>query len=129
MSMLRLITPTAVTGLLTAVYLSVSGAPARVHILSVSCLVLSYWVPAVIAGGYEGLRRRAVVCGACVLSGMVLWDAAAHTVISKVGPFSIVQRHPVNYALGFLALGTLLTLSCCVTSLLSKLRGEHNEAV
>ncbi|WP_139250226.1 hypothetical protein [Hydrocarboniphaga daqingensis] len=86
---------------LSLVYFSQSGAPIRVHTLSLAVLAVAFLIPSVWSAHIGRSRGRLVVCGLCAFFGMLAWDATAHLVIAKAEQFSILLSTPWLYALGW----------------------------
>ena len=99
--------PLGVYSALAALYLAASGGPARVHILSLSVLVLAILVPAIWAAHLGSLKARSILCGAFALAAMLAWDLSAHLLIAKAEPLSILRGVPLAYALGLIVLSSI----------------------
>ncbi len=99
---------------LGGVYVSLSGAPIRVHALSLGCLAIAFWLPAVIADNPRGLRARAIQSGVLILVGMLVWDGLAGSVITNGQAFAIIRGSPWAYAVGFVTLAALVCMSAAL---------------
>lgn len=117
---MRLAISTALFLLLTAGYLSLSGAPLRVHVLNVLCFAISFWVPASLASTLTELRRRWLPCVLLVLAGMLLWDGTKSVVILKAGSLDILRGAPWIYVVGLVVLGGLVALSAWLGSRMAR---------
>ena len=102
----RLAVALSMAGGLFALYLSVSGAPPRVHLADAVGLVVLFVVPALLVRSPRDLSERWFPILALVLAGAVLRSALNARVIAKV-EFDMVS---VLTALPFLVLGAALLL-------------------
>jgi hypothetical protein len=93
--------------LLSATYLILSGAPARVHVLSLATLAVAFLVPSIWATHFSHRAPRLAICGLFAIAAMLLWDASAHFVIVKAEPFSILLSNAWLYLAGLIALALL----------------------
>ena len=89
---------------LSTAHLLVSGAPLRVHVLSIVILALAFLVPSIWAAHLSQLKARLIVCATCALGAMLAWDATAHLVITKAEPFFILRGSSWLYVVGCLVL-------------------------
>lgn len=117
--MRRSLIPTAIFTVVAATYLLVSGAPARVNVVSVGCLALAYWLPAVIAGDFAGLRSRWPIVGGFATFGVVAWDFAGPLVIAKTEPFGIARNTPWAYLLAISFVSVLVALTSLLSSVVN----------
>lgn len=101
---------------LSLVYLVQSGAPLRVHALSLAIFAVAILIPSVWATQFRRSRGRLIVCSLCALVGMLAWDTTAHLVIAKVAQLSILTSTPWLYALGLIALVAISFFTAWVAS-------------
>lgn len=114
----RLVAPSVVFGVVAAVELIGSGAPARVHALALSCAWVGVWLSGVVAGRRETFWRRLPWWSPLVLASMVAWDALSYLVVLKNESFGILLGEPWVYVVGFAALSTVVFLTASLTSIL-----------
>ena len=126
--MTRFGVPTLLLLLMIGLYLLQSGAPLRVQLLSVACLVGAFWLPAVVAADLKGLRRCAVPCIGLVVAGMLMWDALSGLVIAKVEPFEILRSTPWAYVLGLLCIGIAVLVSAALNSAIMRRASSPHKA-
>ena len=105
--MRKVLIPLVVYALLTMVYLSLSGAPLRVHVLSLSVLAVALLVPSVWAAHVSHRASRLVICCIFAIAAMLFWDASAHFVIVKAEPFFILLNNGWFYLIGSVILVSL----------------------
>jgi hypothetical protein len=105
--MRKVLIPLAVYALLTMVYLSLSGAPLRVHVLSLSVLALAFLVPSIWAAHVLHRAAWLAICCMFAIAAMVFWDASAHLVIVKAEPFFILRSNGWLYLIGSVILVSL----------------------
>ena len=96
--------PVSIFIALSTVHLLVSGAPLRVHVLSILVLALAFLAPSIWAAHLSQLQARLMVCTACALGAMLTWDATAYIVIAKAEPFFILRSSSWLYVVGCLVL-------------------------
>jgi hypothetical protein len=102
MTILRYVLPSGMAAILVGVYFALSGAPNRVHFLSVPCFLLAFLVPSLIAPTPTAFRRRWPILVATILVAEIIWDGTAHLVILKAEPFLILRNAPWFYIFGLL---------------------------
>lgn len=110
--------PTILFVLMSWFYVAQSGGPTRVHVLSIACLCLGFWLPAVLAVALPPGRLRLSLCSAAIVGAMVVWDGLSYRVVLKVEPFDILTSHPWVYPLGFICLGILVLVSTWLSGIL-----------
>ena len=79
---------------IAAAYLLCSGAPVRVHVLSLGIAALGILLPSVLAARMATWRSRFLACAGCALAATVLWDGTSHFVIANTEPFSVLRGNP-----------------------------------
>lgn len=121
---MRYLAPSLVFGVLVGADLRLSGGPVRVHVVSVACLALAYWAPALWAGGSEDLKSRWPSCLALILAGIFAWDLTSSLVISKAEPLDIIRHQPWVYLLGVVAIGGLVAGTSIVVTALESTRSR-----
>lgn len=105
--MRKVLIPLAVYALFSMVYLSLSGAPLRVHGLSLSLLALAFLVPSVWAAHVSHRASRLIICCMFAIAAIVFWDASARLVIVKAEPFFILHSNGWLYPIGSVILVSL----------------------
>ena len=105
--MRKFIIPLTFYVILSAVYLFTSAAPLRVHVLSLSILVLALLIPSTWAAHMPSVKLRWLVCGLFALSAVFAWDITAQFVIVKAEPFFILVNNPLVFILGVIGLALL----------------------
>ena len=108
--------PTALFVITAGTYIALSGAPWRVHLLSLCCLAVGFWVPATLAGDLRGLRRYWLACLGLGLSSVLLWDVLAPLVVLKLDPFFIALENPWLYGVSGIILLCLVTVNSLLVS-------------
>lgn len=111
--------PTVLFAVVVLFYLSLSGAPLRVHVCSIACLWLGLWLPAVIAQDLHGLRQRFVAWPLPIVLSMLVWDASPLVLGGKREPFFMAGHTPWLYLLGLLALASLTALSASLVGVIA----------
>jgi len=94
-----------------AMSLAFSGAPMRVHVLSLGVLALALLLPSVLAAHLRSYSSRWLVCIVFAFVAMLVWDMTAHHVVLKAEPFFIIRTAPWAYAIAALF---FVPLSFCV---------------
>jgi hypothetical protein len=98
--MRRILVPISVYAALSLSYFLVSGAPLRVHGMSIAALALGLLVPSLWSAFLSTLRLRVVVSATFALASLVAWDWVAHQVVAKAEPFDIFWSTPWVYLVG-----------------------------
>lgn len=108
----RLCVATLITGSIFAFYRYSSGAPARVHVMTATSLVVLFWLPALFVGSVRQLSERALPLSAWLGGAAVAYDAGTSFVVSK-SEFP----NPVMWPFVFLAGAGLLVVHAFVGTL------------
>lgn len=102
--MKKIIIPIVGYVLLGVLYILSSGAPLRVHAVSLAVLAVGFLVPSLWGAQLSSQKIRGLVCILFAAVAMLIWDGTAHFVIVKAEPFSILRDTPWAYLLGIFIL-------------------------
>ncbi len=94
--------------ILSGLYLLLSGAPFRVHVLSLALLFLAFPVSTWVCSIVTSPLKRAGLSLLCAMVCFLVWDATAHFVIAKAEFLEIIRNRPWAYPVVGLILG-----QCC----------------
>ncbi len=121
----RLLIPSVVLLLMIALYLLNSGAPIRVHMLSIGCLLVGFYLPSIIAFNIKGLLKHWLMVSICMVASMLIFDATNHYVVYSVEPMMIIKNTPWLYPLGYIGLSMLIGTSCYFARYLPEQKRMH----
>ena len=102
---LRAATATVTYLVLAAISVFGSGAPLRVHAVSLACLVFAVPLPIAILSGAPMSPWRWVLALVLIFFSMAMWDGVSWTVLGKEEPFDILRWAPGAYGIALLAIG------------------------
>jgi len=94
--------------ILSAAYLLLSGAPLRVHVLSLGILFLVIPVSTCICSRINSTWKRAVLSFVFATICFLIWDATAHLVIVKARFLEIIKSRPWVYPVIGVVVGTFV---------------------
>ena len=102
----RVAVATAITGVLLAAYLMLSGAPPRVHFVAGAALVVAFWIPALLVDRPTDVWARRWRVLALVSLGVVTLDVGSTMTTGK----KEFLDAPALFAVGIPAMIALLAL-------------------
>ena len=94
--------------MLATIYLITSGAPLRVHVLSLSCLALAIIPSTYLLGTARPSRNHWIAASGFIALSMLVWDASNWLVILKSEPFEALRYAPFVYLFGFACIAILV---------------------
>jgi hypothetical protein len=124
----RLFIPSVMLLLMIALYLLISGAPIRVHILSIGCLLVGFYLPSILAFNVKGLLKHWLMVSICMVASMLIFDATNHYVVYSVEPMMIFNNTPWLYPLGYIGLSLLIGISCYIARYLPEQKRMHDNS-
>jgi Mn2+/Fe2+ NRAMP family transporter len=114
--MRQFLIPLIVFAILAVVYLAISGAPQRVHVLSIAVLFLGIPVSVWVCTAFSTKKARMI--SAVVSANLVglCWDSTAYFVLSKGDFLFMLRFNPWLYLIISVLLGTVIYVLAVASS-------------
>lgn len=120
--MVKVISALFIAGSLFGLYLSLSGAPARVHIAEGIGLLVAFVLPALLVGSLDDIRRRWLPLVLLTVLGFIVREWLVSLAVAK---YEFLMAGPAVLLVGLLFVAGLLTLHGFIVGLF----GAHKTAL
>lgn len=104
----RITVPILIYIVLSAAYLLISGAPLRVHVLSLAILFLAVLVSPLFCSEVKNRIKRLGLSFLCAVVCFLIWDSTAQIVIVKAEFLEIMKDRPWVYLVVGVILGAFI---------------------
>ncbi|HUN54420.1 MAG TPA: hypothetical protein VMU29_04620 [Smithella sp.] len=108
--MKKIIIPFLIYIILACADILFSGAPLRVHVLSLAVLFIAVPVSPLLCGMVKTFSLRIISCFLCALLSLLIWDSTAQLVLSKGEFLFMLKYYPWIYPIDVAILGAFIFL-------------------